>query len=264
MATRARPLMPRLRRIKMAGWTSRISAGAYGKGVSACLENARGLLEESSLLFDAGHHARATALAILAVEEGDKVRRLLMLCLADGNLAREWEDFRNHGPKLSAAFSLFTHGKFSHLRTSWAQLRPKAGAPEWFRDLPHYAGRVKERMLYVDLLKDGSWSSPSRALPPLVCEGIILFCQMAVGVTTTFALGIDLVLHGQLEPGELQLPVMEPASMTPQARRWFKWRSGAAGQRWGSRELARQMEWAERLAKMSPKTRRRPMGANAG
>jgi hypothetical protein len=60
----------------MKEWRRAIGASAYASGVSACLDNGRSLIDESHLLLEAGHISRATLLAILALEEGDNLKRL--------------------------------------------------------------------------------------------------------------------------------------------------------------------------------------------
>ena len=238
-----------LRRVRMPGWTRRISPTAYARGVTVCLENARSLLDDALVLLEAKRRARATALAILALEEGDKVRRLLLLCMGPGEAKREWEAFRLHGPRLSASLSILTHGDYSFLPRSWASIRPKRRGSGWIGDLPHIAGMLRERCFYADLLRDGTWSVPSRMVPRGVCEAIIGIANVFLGITTTLALGSEMVVAGQLEPAPGWVRP-ESGGESPRGKRWTQWRMGRVGEpRRDSRRLHLLRGWSHGTSK---------------
>jgi AbiV family abortive infection protein len=229
-----------IRRVRMKGWTRRIGPTTYARGVTVSLDNARSLLEEALILFEAKRWARASALAILALEEGDKVRRLLHLTLASGDAKKEWDAFRRHGPRLSASLSLLTHGDYSLLHRSWASIRPKRGGNT---DLPHVVEILRERCLHADLLRDGTWSVPRRMVPRPVCAIIIAMVDLFLGLTTSLSLGTDMVVGGQLDPEPGQ--VRPDLGSTKRGKKWMQWRMSKAGQSWGARELSRHLRWTE-------------------
>jgi AbiV family abortive infection protein len=110
----------------MDEWRRPIGPAAYARGVSACLENARGLIEDALVLLESGRTARAVALGILALEEGDKIKRVFRIALMTDPTAikREWAAFRDHRPKLSSSLSLLTHGGFSIVTDRVARKKP--------------------------------------------------------------------------------------------------------------------------------------------
>jgi len=98
--------------------------------------------------------------------------------------------------------------------------------------------------MYADLLRDGTWSVPSRTVPRVLSGVIIGIAGLFLGITTTLVLGSEMVLAGQLEP----MPGQGPPDLSDLSRRgrsWYEWRMGRAGQRWGARELSRHLQWVE-------------------
>jgi AbiV family abortive infection protein len=63
--------------------------------------NARDLFRSAEVLFGFGHFAQSAALAILAIEELQKVFILLDLLLAasEAETKRLWSEYRRHSPK---------------------------------------------------------------------------------------------------------------------------------------------------------------------
>ena len=233
-----------LRRLKMKGWTKPIGPAPYARGVSVCLGNARDLLDDAVVLLSHGRNARAVALAILALEEGDKVRQLFLLThMGSDDASKQWEAFRNHRPKLSASLSLLTHGTFSLHQLKWAALKPRGIGGAEFGELPHLADVLKERCLYADFLRDGLWSVPGRTVPRVAASGIVGLASYLLGITSTLVLGTEMTIAGQLEPMPGQSPVM--TKLSKRGERWYAWRMSGVGQRWGARELARHMGWVE-------------------
>jgi AbiV family abortive infection protein len=242
-----------LRRLTSEEWRRPIGPAAYARGVSCCLENARNLVDDSLSLFGARSNARAVVLAVLALEEGDKIKRLMRVALLTDPKAieREWVAFRNHKPKLSSALSLLTHGELSMLND---RLPPKkkrfpAGA-EWMADVPRLTQRLKLRCLYVTRLRDGTWTLPSKMVPRLMARVMIGGALHFFSITTTLVLGIDMLIGGQLEETpEWKRPDFSESTL--RAQRWLRWRLGRVGQRWGQRELARHLEWLNKTEERS-------------
>lgn len=232
-----------MRRLRVREWTKPISPASYARGVSVCLANARDLMDDAVVLLMDGRNARAVALAILALEEGDKVRQLFLLThMGDDDARKQWEAFRLHRPKLSASLSLLTHGSFSLHQRKWAALKLKGGRGMFFAELPHLANVLKERCLYADLLRDGLWSVPARTVPRVVAAGIVGLASYLLGITSTLVFGSDMTIAGQLAPMPGQhRPVM--SGLSKRGERWYTWRMSRVGQQWGARELTRHMRW---------------------
>ena len=244
--------MTYLKRISMDEWRRLIGPTAYARGVSACLENARALIEDSLVLLESGRTARAVALAILALEEGDKIKRVFRIAFLTNPVAikREWAKFRDHKPKLSSSLSLLTHGGFSIVSDKVARKKTLPLGGEWIADLPRLTERLKERCIYVTRLQDGTWTVPSKVVSRLTAELVIAVILFLFSTTTALVLGTEMLVGGQLEesPG-FERPDLTQA--TPRAKRWLRWRLGNAGQLWGKRELSRQMQWASKAAERS-------------
>lgn len=233
-----------LRRLRLKEWSRPISPATYARGVAVCLENARSLLDDALLLMESGHRARAVALAVLALEEGDKPRQLLLLCMGNESARKQWKAFRSHGPKLAAALSMFTHGDYSIRQQQWASRKPKKGHDSSNPDLPHLAQVLKERCFHADLLADGTWSVPGRTVPRAIGEAIIGVASLQLAIATTLSLGADMVAGGQVECGAGSAHV-DFTDASPRGRRWLRWRTGKAGQRWGAQEWAKHTRWAQ-------------------
>lgn len=238
-----------LRRISMEESRRPLGPTAYAHGMSACLENARALVDDSLFLLESGRNARAVALAVLALEDGDKLKRVFRLAFASDPVwtKREWAAFRDHKAKLPSALSLLTHGGFS-----LHDIPPRKIIPVlWDNpDLPRLAQRLKERCLYVSRLRDGIWSVPSNVAPPELAPAIVASALFVFTVTSTLVLCTDLLVGGQLE----ESPGFERPDFTgalPRARRWLKWRLGPGGQRWGRREMARLEAWGDQAVPRS-------------
>jgi AbiV family abortive infection protein len=211
------------------------------------LENARALLDEAFVLMEAKHRARAVALAILALEEGDKPRQLLLLTMGQETAKKQWGAFRAHGPKLAASLSLLTHGDYSLLQKSWAGLKPKRGHSSTDMDLAHVAQVLRERCIHADLLSDGTWSIPNRTISAMLVEAFVGAACLQLMLTSTLPLLADRALGGQAEDWFGKSDV-DWDSASPRGRRWLRWRASQAGRAWSEEEWARHSRWVEESA----------------
>lgn len=248
-----------LKRLEMREAEHPLSPTAYGKGVSACLENSRALFDESLTLMEGGHHARAVALAILSLEELDKVKRILRLTLfVDAkDIKREWRSFRNHHPKLTSSLSFLTHGTISIVTDVIKGPKGRGKELKWLPKSPELASTLKLRCLYVSCLEDGFWSVPSKLVPRYIASAIIAVVHFLLSINTAIVLGIEMVVGGQVEGGpEIERPDLSKGA-TIRARKWLRWRLGKAGQRWGETELGKMMRWLNASGARSKRLSRR-------
>lgn len=234
-----------MRRLGLGEWVGPVSPAAYARGVSASLDNARSLLDDARLLMEAKRHPRAVALAMLALEESDKLRLLFLLCMGAPTKAH-WKAFRDHRRKLSSSLRLLTHEKFSLFGSAAASASPPPKAAKWLRDLPNLSQVLKLRCLYVDRLRDGSWSVPSRIVPPVFTAGLLSLAAYLLVWNTSWVLAAELTVAGQQELVGLKKVNFDWSEASPCGRRWMRWRSGKAGQAWGAREWKRHGEWVAR------------------
>lgn len=82
----------------MAQFRSALSIDQALEGMNAAWRNARRLIHDANLLFEAGRYPTAASLGILAIEESSKIPILRMLLHAkDADLIkRQWKEYRNH------------------------------------------------------------------------------------------------------------------------------------------------------------------------
>lgn len=82
-------------------YTGHLTAAQAAAGIHAAMRTAYGLLRDAELLLKNERWERATALAILAVEEAGKVAILRSILLArnETELQTEWRAYRSHTKK---------------------------------------------------------------------------------------------------------------------------------------------------------------------
>jgi AbiV family abortive infection protein len=214
-----------LRGILTAEWEGTVSPRKYADGVSACLENSRRLFEDSLTLQKAHRYPSAVALAILSLEEIDKMYRLLRIALIKepSSLKREWAEWRDHKAKLKSV-----------LRPIPAE-QPKATAEVLsIATVHHLAQRLKLRSLYVTLLQDGTWSRPGGIITESLCRGMV--------IPTAFLLFGRASLLGFLADDTVEKMDM-PTKATSVARRLHKWRRSQPGLRWAEQQGKIHEKW---------------------
>lgn len=130
-------------------------------GVSAALENGRRLASDARLLNEQGRSPTALAIAILAVEELDKIGLITQVWHARHSpekLDAPVSDFRNHRVKNSQML-VARCVEMGFVPAEIDRIKSDRG-PSWaafFEDLKH-------KHIYVDRTKDG-WRSPSGIWP---------------------------------------------------------------------------------------------------
>jgi len=128
----------------------------------AAVENSNRLLEEATILQGAGHHERALALAVLAVEELGKHFFIRVAVLANA-LDREefWRAFWKH---------LFQGHDFKSAMGTWLtelDIKRADWDKEWrFVRTADRMSKAKIAALYVDVSKEGVVLSPKGSIDP--------------------------------------------------------------------------------------------------
>src|SRR5437016_4764135 len=86
---------------KAIAWRQRLNPAAVAEGMNAALRNAKRLLHDAILLYNAGSFASATALAILATEEFGKqgILQRILLSKSNAQLKLHWKEFTSHTAK---------------------------------------------------------------------------------------------------------------------------------------------------------------------
>lgn len=187
--------------------------GQLTKGLRSCLENADRLVQESDLLYGAGHLERSLALAVLALEELGKLICINGLAFSLTRSSRGEESFHHvrkaHQAKLSALYSfplvifqfagLNEHVFANEMRNKsihkiiqgfhrhMERLEPWIGGMDNLEDL----NRWKQRALYVDFDDEQGFTGPSGRDPELVAA--------VQGLARHMVDGLKKVLLGNLD-----------------------------------------------------------------
>jgi len=156
------------KKILLTQYAGRLTPDELAQGANLALDNARRLIIDARILYEAGRLATSAALAILAIEELGK-RPLLdyMAYASDDELGEQWRRYRSHSAKnvrwmLPAAVDK-GFAKFEELL---AVLNPES---------PHatIADELKQLYIYTDCCEDRSWSVPEAVITPEMAEFLL-------------------------------------------------------------------------------------------
>lgn len=139
--------------------------------------NARELLEDAKLLFDHKRYARATSLAILAIEESSKSASLLnyyQIQSEPESRKKFWSEYRSHPKKIERKFlALSLSGAINEEMSEEEAKRRAAGI-----------NLHKQSGLYADCYEHGGsglWMAPSELLSKSQAEVTLKFASDSVG-----------------------------------------------------------------------------------
>jgi AbiV family abortive infection protein len=164
------------------------------RGADLCFENADRLIRDAHLLLENERYVTCSCLAIYAIEEIGKGKKLSELFRTQQDLSRpEWERLckgKAHIAKIEAGQRLV----HEHLKKQFPQLRwnqAEARYEQAYKSLAeHYQWR-KEKYLYVDLLND-DWIFPS--MRPAETEAVLTLMVLTEAFEGCIALGKELGL----------------------------------------------------------------------
>lgn len=142
-------------------YRGRLSLEQIAEGIAACLQNARALVEDATILLKAQRPPRALTCLLAAEQEFGKMHVLLAMARIHPRKQVHWSDkwksFRSHEIKAAhAVMDTFPN----YMRTSPDRILPMA--LESYIAAPSDE-ELRQASLYVDFeAKDGSWRSPSK------------------------------------------------------------------------------------------------------
>jgi len=154
---------------KLDSYKGKLSVDQVTAGINAAIQNAKRLVEDASLLFEAGRFPSAASLAILSIEESGKVSILRSLALAKTNddIADAWRDYRSHTKK----------------NVNWLlpQLAEQGARKlddfkplfEESSDHPYILDQLKQIGFYTDCLGRAHWSVPQEVIDQSLAEMLI-------------------------------------------------------------------------------------------
>jgi len=142
-------------------YTGPLNVEQAAEGIAKARANAQSLQEDAELLLEHQRWARATALAILSIEEAGKVAliRELLLARDEAEIREGWRAYRSHSKKnvLWILPNLAAKGA-----RSFEDLSP-VGDPT--SDHPQVLDSLKQTAFYSDVYGKGRWSSPATDIP---------------------------------------------------------------------------------------------------
>jgi AbiV family abortive infection protein len=165
-----------------------LSPDEVAKGMELAVSNARDLFKSAVVLFRIGHFAQAAALAILAIEEVQKVFILIDLLLAasEAEATALWAQYRRHAPKqlrLSKWLRL-------SLATEKSPALPQKEIESLLAD-PTLGENVlelkKQLYLYTDKFDSSGWSLPSVRATREDASKALALAELALAHTTLYS-----------------------------------------------------------------------------
>lgn len=173
---------------KLDSYRGKLTSQQIADGMKAALKNAKRLVEDAKILFDADRFPTAASIAILAIEESGKQSILRSLALAgDQNDTKDaWKDYRSHIKKNVAWLlpQLVAKGarKLDDLRPLF----------EENSNHPYLLDQVKQIGFYTDCLGEAHWSEPINVIDKNLSKTIIRIADIMVRDREITKLEIDL------------------------------------------------------------------------
>ena len=87
--------------MKHRQYNQKLTLKKAAEGIKLAIENSKSLLADANLLYDNGRYERATAIAILAIEENGKGKIIREILMEDEQkkLRAKWQEYRTHTQK---------------------------------------------------------------------------------------------------------------------------------------------------------------------
>jgi AbiV family abortive infection protein len=162
--------------VKERQYNQRLTPKKAAEGIKTIMYNAKALLSDAQLLFDNDKYERATALAILAIEEAGKISIIRAILLEDNQkeFNKEWKRFRSHAEK---NWGLSFHDYVDKEANNIENFRPI------FEDNDHAQifDQLKQLVIYTDLFKNGNWSSPDKVITKEIAASILTTAKTFAG-----------------------------------------------------------------------------------
>ena len=196
---------------KLQSYAGALTAAEITAGIAAAQSNALRLIEDAKLLFDAGRHPSACALAILAMEERGKTQILKRMALATdpADMKAAWREYRSHRaknagwiiPQLVAAGARTMKGMASAIDSEAEHAALLDG--------------VKQVSLYTDCLGDRHWSIPEKVVSESLARSMIASAEAMWGAEAISLREVE--LWGQIVGPHYSKPTMGQAVLQWQA-----------------------------------------------
>jgi len=144
------------------------------EGINAANENAQDLLSDVELLFENGKYERATALAILAIEEAGKPAILRSILVEDDPKAikKAWQNYRKHTAKNAMWIMPDLFSKGARKLFDFEPMFKETS------DHPQMLDNLKQLTFYTDAFSNCKWSLPKNVVDKELANKIIGIAKM--------------------------------------------------------------------------------------
>jgi AbiV family abortive infection protein len=159
---------------KLEAYTGQLTPAQAAAGIEAAVVNARSLLVDAQLLFDAKRWSRVASLAILAIEEAGKIPFLReLLVLPESELKNAWRSYRSHTEK-NVLGGFLDHVESSPNIEDYRPLYDKEN------DHPRVLDAVKQLGFYSDCLGKCHWSLPAEVVNEELAKSLLLTAKTLI------------------------------------------------------------------------------------
>jgi AbiV family abortive infection protein len=154
---------------KLDSYKGKLNAVQIAAGINAAIQNAKRLIEDASLLFEACRYPSAASLAILSIEESGKVSILRSLALArtSEDMADAWRDYRSHTKKNVGWLLPQLVGQGARKLDDFKPLFEESS------DHPYVLDQLKQIAFYTDCLGEAHWSMPKEVIDESLAKLLI-------------------------------------------------------------------------------------------
>jgi len=159
---------------KLDSYKGKLNAAQIAAGINAAIQNAKRLIEDASLLFEACRYPSAASLAILSIEESGKVSILRSLALArtSEDIADAWRDYRSHTKKNVGWLLPQLVGQGARKLDDFKPLFEESS------DHPYVLDQLKQIAFYTDCLGEAHWSMPKEVIDESLAKLLIQIAKI--------------------------------------------------------------------------------------
>ena len=168
--------------MKQLQYNQKLTLKKAAEGIRIAVENSKSLLADASLLYDNERYERATALAILAIEENGKPKIIREILLEDDQrkLKAKWKEYRQHTEKNNTWIvpDLISKGA-RHLNEMQHLFDEKS---------PHRQelDNLKQLAFYTEAFTKCEWSNPKNVINKETAEQIISIATFSIKYQNIF------------------------------------------------------------------------------
>jgi AbiV family abortive infection protein len=157
-------------------YNQKLTLKKAAEGIQIAIENSKSLLADANLLYENGRYERATAIAILAIEENGKgkIIREILMEEEQKKLKVKWQEYRQHRQKNNTWIvpELISKG-VRHLSEMQQIFDDKSPHRQELDDL-------KQMAFYTEAFSKCEWSNPKNLITKEIAEHIISIATFSI------------------------------------------------------------------------------------